>query len=107
VHHGESTKYALHLTEFEGGRLPSTDMKIWAQQREGKGVEQGRRSIGSGVQKRRKKTEWPIWPALSLEHIAADKAKIKGGKMDTVQTSWSASLALKGAWCLYLCSTIF
>ena len=31
----------------------------------------------------KKKTEWPMWPALSLEHITADKAKIKKeGKMN-------------------------
>jgi hypothetical protein len=29
-----------------------------------------------------------------IEHIAADKAQIKGEKEDTVQMSWSASLAL-------------
>ena len=56
--------------------------------------------MGSGVRQRRKKTEWPVWPALSLEHVAADEAKIKGRKMDTARTSWSASLALEGAQCV-------
>jgi hypothetical protein len=56
--------------------------------------------MGSGVWQRRKKTEWPVWPALLLEHVTADEAKIKGGKLDTAQTSWSASLALEGARCV-------
>ena len=42
-----SMKQASCLKEFEGGRSPSTDMKIRAQQRGGKeGVERGRRSAG-------------------------------------------------------------
>ena len=30
--------------------------------------------------KEERKAEWPVWPALSLEHVAADEAKIKGKK---------------------------
>ena len=30
--------------------------------------------------KEERKTEWPVWPALSLEHVAADEAKIKRGE---------------------------
>ncbi len=30
--------------------------------------------------KEERKAEWPVWPALSLEHVAADEAKIKGEK---------------------------
>jgi len=62
------------------------DHRAWIQgsepgQRGRVGAERGRRSIGSSVQQRRKKTEWPMWPALSLEHVAADEAKIKRGKI--------------------------
>jgi hypothetical protein len=46
--------------------------------------------------KEERKTEWPIRPALSLEHVAADEAKVKGGKKNTTRTSWSTSLALEG-----------
>jgi len=37
---------------------------------------------GGDVWQRRKK-RWPVWPALSLEHVAADEAKIKMGEKRT------------------------
>jgi len=57
-------KQALHLTEFKGGRLPSTDTKIQTQLREGEeGVEQGRREKWQHLVEGNKR--WPMWPALS------------------------------------------
>ena len=76
-----STKQASRLKGFKGGRSPSTDTKIRAQQRRGERVERGRRK------ERRRPVEsgkgWPAWPALSLEHVAADEAMIKGGEKGT------------------------
>ena len=78
-YHIESTKQAPRLTEVEGGRLPSADTKIRTQaERKKREVEQGRRKERWRPVERRK--GWPAWPALSLEHVAADEEKIKGKK---------------------------
>ena len=61
------------------GRLPSADTKIQAQVREGEeGVEQGRKKKQWHLVERNK--GWPMWPALSLEHVTADEAKVEGKK---------------------------
>ena len=94
----ESMKQALHLTEFEGGRLPSTDMKIQAQLRDKiKSVELGRKK------ERRRPVEgnkgWPMWPALSLEHIAADEAKVWGKRGHHVNVLIRFA-GPRGTWCI-------
>jgi len=59
------------------------DTKIQAQLRDKiKRVERGRRKEQWRLVERDK--GWPVWPALSLEHVAADEAKIKGGKKGTL-----------------------
>ncbi len=94
----ESTKQAPRLTEFEGGRLPSTDTKIQAQLRDKiKSVELGRKK------ERRRPVEgnkgWPMWPALSLEHIAADEAKVWGKRGHHVNVLIRFA-GPRGTWCI-------
>ena len=49
------------------------------------------------------KTEWPIWPALSLEHVAADEAKVKGKKGEvTARTFFSVRWPSRSPVHLYL-----
>ena len=57
--------------------MPSVDTKIQALLREVKSV--GVSKDGRGQQQclAKKKEKWPMWPALSLEHVAADEARIK------------------------------
>ena len=57
------------------------DTKIQAQlEKECEGEQDGR---GQRQCLGKKNKKWPVWPALSLEHVAADEARIKRGKKRT------------------------
>jgi len=60
----------------------------------------GEGTVAAASSKEERKTEWPVWPALSLEHIAADKAKIKGKKRGTPCKHPSLHHLTQEAWCV-------
>jgi hypothetical protein len=64
------------------------------------GLSEGGGAVAAASGKEERKSKWPVWPALSLEHVAADEAKLKRGEKETPhERPWSASLALQRAWC--------
>ena len=70
-------------------------------------------SVGGGVVavasgEEEGKAEWPIWPALSLEHVAADKAKDKnkGGERTLHECPGLCCSPFKKPSALYLYSQV-